>query len=532
MLSKLGTKKVAGVVLIGATLIVGLGVVSNFSGGSQKAANEAALSRFGSSAYNSSVGGNSASRADLERQMLATQGGYSARFLKGGSDGTEADEAFSSDGAYAEGIRSAGSMSGYGSDGEGGTYQAFDSTYEHPTDIQGYGIDDQGAGHGERQFQDVASAAAAAAGGGVRGKDGKGADSAKGKSGQIRPATQLNRLSNSKGGSSVGGAGGMGSGAGGGIRSYGADGGVIGGSDSNTQALPKVATGQSAGSDAFRFGRLGGMGGFDNLGPKGSEYRGGASRSNGATADLQLAVAYSGKAVVSPQDVNQKAYAEAAFDGSNPGDLTTTIPDGASIDRVASSLMTGMPDISDELKNTMNDLDKELQNTAQLAQELANLQKKLTILQWATVIGALVFSIAISLLRNIPVYGWIIAAVVTALAAVLLVGMGLWMYDVIDQMQDEKFKAVNQGVDIVGKQFTTGKLLLMSGILVGLGWTGMWANMWNSITSLFSSSAGTAAGGAAAAEGAASTASTGIGGSLKTAAIQAFFSNLFPKRGG
>ena len=105
LFSKLGNKKVAGAILAGATLLVGLGVVNNFSGGSQKAANEAALSRFADNAYNKF--GSTSSRADLERQMSAGQDMNTARFMRGNSpEGISENDAYSSDGAYEEGVRS------------------------------------------------------------------------------------------------------------------------------------------------------------------------------------------------------------------------------------------------------------------------------------------------------------------------------------------------------------------------------------------------------------------------------------------
>ena len=70
ILSKLGTKKVAGAALAIATLLIGVGVATNFIGNNQKTENEAALSRVSDNAYNT-FGGSASSRAELEKQMLA-----------------------------------------------------------------------------------------------------------------------------------------------------------------------------------------------------------------------------------------------------------------------------------------------------------------------------------------------------------------------------------------------------------------------------------------------------------------------------
>ena len=104
ILSKLGSKKIMGAILVMVTLVVGIGVISNFSDNDQKRANESALSQFGDNAYNTFPGG-AASRADLERQLSLGQDKNTARFFRGKSEGAEGDDAFSADGAYGEGLR-------------------------------------------------------------------------------------------------------------------------------------------------------------------------------------------------------------------------------------------------------------------------------------------------------------------------------------------------------------------------------------------------------------------------------------------
>ncbi len=460
--SNLGTKKVAGVVLAGATLLVGIGVVNNFSGGSQKAANEGALSRFGESAYNNFMGGSSASRADLERQMSATQAGYGARFLRGRSEGVESDEAFSSDGAYAEGIRGGVGFgrSNDGIYGEDGTYQPINSTYEQGVGGQEFqGYDGKGSGYGDAKFKEAEAAAAAA----------KGSRSGQGRVGNVRPATQINKLTPSNGlsgGANLGGGMRIGSSFDGGSSSK--------GGDNNTQVLPRPDAGKGADANAFKLGRAGGMGGF-NVGFSGSEAKGRYSKGHGAATDLQVAALYSGKSVASRQEVGSKSLAEAAFDGSNPENVTPTIPEGASIGQVASTLMRGNNlgiDLPAGSEIIPPELEQELEDTAQKAEELAALQRKLTLLKIAMMAGALMFAIGIFFLRKIPIWGPVAAVVVSAAAAVFITGMGLWMKDVVDQMADPKFKEVNQGIDFVGKYtsiITTGASALAMAMY--LGWS-------------------------------------------------------------
>ncbi|MBO4708130.1 MAG: hypothetical protein J5594_06245 [Elusimicrobiaceae bacterium] len=494
MFSNFSTKRVAGVVLAGATLLVGIGVVNNFSGSSQKAANEAALSRFGESAYNNFMGGSSASRADIERQMSATQAGYGARFLKGKSEGVEPDEAFSSDGAYAEGIRGEGSAYGpggaYGANGNGyssddGAYQAIDSTYEQDgiggPEFEGY--DGKGSGYGDAEFQ-KAEAAAAAAAKGAKAQNAKGGKGIAGKG--VRTATQIKKLTLSNGLNSVGG--GLGNGMRGGGSSV--NGGNTAGGDSNAQVLPKPDAGKAADANAFKFGRAGNMGGF-NVGFSGSEVKGGRSKSYNATTDMQVAAVYSSKGVASRQDVGQKSLAEAAFDGSSPEDITPTIPEGATIGQVASTLMKGnnlgieLPEGSEIIPP---ELPEDIQDITEKTAELAKLQSRLTLLKIGTMVGALIFSIGIFFLRKIP-WPWGLAAAIIAsvAAAAFLVGMGLWMKNVIDQMADPKFKDVNQGISFDSEYFNVIKTCASAGIIVGLGWTNKWGEIIKKIKNFFSS---------------------------------------------
>ena len=514
ILSRFGTKKVAGVVLAGATLLVGLGVVSNFSG-SQKAANEAALSRFGDSAYNNFAGGSQTSRADLERQMSARQDGYSARFLKGKSDGTEQGEAYGSDGAYAEGVRADEGFV-YGSDGaygpgagvdgargtyaNGDAYDPFNSTYEQGA--SGFEEGALGGGVSEAQFQAAQDAAANAAAGGAKGKGGKGGDegtNSAGARGRLRPATQINKLASSSGGSSFG-AGAGGGARGGGAASFGG-GSPMGGGDNNTRALPKTGAGD-VNSQAFKLGRGGGMGGF-NVGFNGSAAKSGNTKSRGAAADLQLAVAYSSKGRASTTETGAKSLEEAAFDGSNPEDLVSTIESGASIGKVASNLLDGnsLGGIPDALKDTMTDIDNTLQETAKQQGELTELQKqinnKIGWLIGVTLVAAIALYFLVKAAYAAPAAWWLwVAAGVLSLAALAFIAIMLWAGDdsivnlVKEMGNEEKFGLVNQGIDVDEKLTTVGLIAGGLAVVLGLCWL-----PWSSISSWLSGLGGGAGGG-------------------------------------
>lgn len=505
MLSKFGTKTVAGAVLIGATLMVGLGVVNNFSGDNQKAANDAALSRFGDSAYNNFMGGNSASRSDLERQMAATQDGYSARFLKGKSDGTEPGDAFSSDGAYAEGVRADEGFV-YGPDGaygagangayaNGDAYNPFGSTYEQ--DVEGMTEADAlayNSAKGEAAFQEMQAAAASAGNvaGGKGGKAGKGAKGGKGGKNQVRPSTQINKLASSNGGSSFGANGGGTSGGGVGSSSF--SGGSIGGSDSNTRALPQNSV-EYTNSEAFKFGRAGGMGGF-NVGFRGQAYKGGNDKGRGAAGDMYLAAAYSGKALASQQAVGQKSLAEAAFDGSNPEGIVSPIEEGATIGKVANSLLDGasMGGLPDELAAAMNDTAALLEETARQQEEMAALQSQYYNKYLPLVLGTLAMGVALLVLTQLaymyPAAWWFwVAAGVMSIAALAFISYHLWgwggesgansLLGLVDQMRDtERFGLVNQGMEDTFRKMDNWAYGVSGGLAAVLGlcwipWSGV-----------------------------------------------------------
>ena len=292
ILAKLGSKKVMGAVLVMVTLVVGLGVISNFSDGSQRAANDAALAKFSDDAYNGNNFFNrGASRTDLERQMTAQQDKNTARFLRGKSEGIDEDDAFSSDGAYAEGVRSdegfvygeGASAAGVAGSGANGAYGPNNTMY-----AQGGGVDENGVPYGAAgangeysangEFDEngvpigangVRNGAGGVAADGAAENSAEDADSAEAKArkskqardraNKLRRATQLNRLAASNGGTSWGAASGgnMGGGA--------AMGGSNTGSEKTSRALPSTEAAQANNADikGFRLGRGGAIGGYN-----------------------------------------------------------------------------------------------------------------------------------------------------------------------------------------------------------------------------------------------------------------------------
>ena len=507
MFSKLGTKTVAGAVLVGATLMVGLGVVNNFSGSNQKAANEMALSHFGDSAYNN-FGGSSASRADLERQLSATQDGYSARFLKGKSDGTNAGDAYSSDGAYEEGVRadegfvyaqdgSYGPNGAYGPNGvyggeygpngayaNGDAYNPFGSTYEQGEGAIGEDFASNAAAYGAKQFQEAQEAAAAAAAEGKNAKVAKNKNNgAKGKDGKVRPATQINKLASSNGGSAFGSGGGTG-GVAGGAGSFGGA-SAMGGGDNNTRALPQ--NDKQAEGNAFKFGRAGAIGGF-NVGVNGSEYKGGNNKGRGAAADLWLANAYSSKARASNTNEGAKGLAPAAFDGSNPDGLSSPLIESGSTVGVADSLFD-TSGLGDSIGEGLSGVRSGLDDLSAQQDALIELQDDIVGKYWLTLILTIIMATLVYSFVQAFYTTWnplllLGALLLTAGALAFIYGMvhgyGHGFGDtpgdnsilgMIEQMKDEeRFGMVNDNIDFEARANDAELFGYSMAGLIGLMW--------------------------------------------------------------
>ncbi len=544
ILTSIGNKKVAGVILAGATLLVGLGVVNNFSGGSQRAANEAALSRFADNAYNKF--GSSSSRADLERQMSAGQDMNTARFMRGNSaEGISEDDAYSSDGAYAEGVRgdegfvygayegggagANGQIGDYAANGTGDAYQPFDATYEQSFNGSDASSNDvKNTAFGEKQFNAVQAEAAAAVGKDVIGKDVKGNNGARGGAkSSVRPSTQINKLTSSNGSGSSSGNGGGGSRGGGASGSSGIGSGAMG-ADNSTRALPKTKTNEVGNSKSFKFGRGGNIGGF-NVSFNGSETKGNDTKGRGAINDLASALSYSGKALASRQDVGQKSLAEASFDGSNPENISAIVEDGASIGTVTSSLLdsNNFGNLSDQLKQSIEDLDNILDETKKQQEELMELQNKIKNRQWILIIGTLVMAVALYFIVKAAYSAtaawalWLVAGLLSV-AALAFVWCMLYAGDnsivgLINQMGDkEKFGLVNEGIDIAGKKKTAAWVGVGLTALLGLCWI-PWSNIFGGAGAGASAGTGTSvstgasAGTGSAAVGTGSMSSGGTG---------------------
>ncbi len=462
ILAKIGSKQIAGAVLVVITLFVGMGVINNFSGGSQKAANEAALSKFGDSTYSDSNAffGSSVSRAALERQMYAQQDSNTARFMQGKSEEGYEDEAISSDGAYAEGMRSDEGFV-YDSSYQGGQYvQGGNYDPSNPMYAQG-GVDANGVPYSAQGYM---QGGAYGAGGDEQGTDGTQGRAGKSKStkgnkgqrsaGQVRQTT-INKLSPSTSGASSWGSG-SGSGSSSSSVSFGGS-----SQDSNTRALPQNNTpeqAKQADGDSFKFGRSGAMGGYNVARAGGKIDNGKGGNSRGAAGDLQMAAIYSGKAIASKAEAGAKQLAAAAFDGSNPESIGSTIESGASIATVANQLMdassnSSLPHaLSVALPEVISEIQKQQEDLAESEKQLLNRFKDL-------IVGTMVLAVALCVLVQLAYAGgpytawlWAAAAAVAAGAEAYMYGMLYGFGDhsksilgIISHMKD--LTLVNQGID-------------------------------------------------------------------------------------
>lgn len=483
ILAKLGSKKVMGAVLVMVTLVVGLGVISNFSGTDQKQANEAALSRFEDNAYNKNFYGNGVSRADLERQLSAQQDRNTARFLRGSSEGTDEDDAYSADGAYAEGVKSdegfvygdAGYQGGQGGvngaydpsnpmyaqggvDANGVPYGAEGSEGAYANGLNG-GFDENGVPYGagyagaqgaagySQGGENASSDEAAAEGESSAAAKARKAKQARERANRARRETQINKLANSGGSSSWGSFGGGAGTGGAGAMSMG---GMQG--DNASRALPSADLDNGANSKAFKLGRGGAMGGYNVARGKGgvaADTGKGGDRS--AAQSLLTAARFSSKAVQAQYDEGSKKLAENAFDGGQLDETGNTIEDGADIAAVNAALNDpnnnpGLPDgwidnPGDDPMAGFKEAQKEFQ---ELEENLTNRYLEM-LLMW--VVSFVAIWAAVKFLPR-P-YNYIVGGVLTV-AALVWAALIFWgdgttdgIFDIINKMGDDKFKDYN-----------------------------------------------------------------------------------------
>ena len=500
LLAKFGSKKVAGAVLVMATLLVGIGVISNFSD-SQKAENDVALSRFNDNAFNN-FNGSGVNRASLERQMSAQQNVNTARFLQSKNDQEymDEDDAFSSDGAYAEGMNGdEGFVYGEGCAYGNGTSDPSNPMYvasaydEDGNPITGYdengnpiiGYDEHGNPISGRAIQGGAYGMGGAgvngedsAVGSVKGKGAKGKNKGvKGKNkNQKDSGTQLNRLAVS---SSASPKGSSGSGSSANISAANIDTGTF--RDTNKRELPQNNPNikeEDSAVKAFRNGRGGSMGGFNVARMSGGVSSGKGDRGGGnAAMDLTNVAAYTNKAIQSKTVEGEKRLAMAGFEGSDDF-IGATIEAGSSIEKVANNLLGG--DSSGGFDGgggggvatpppPTKDLQDQLKKLKKLKQDL--MKRYLTL-----IFGTLGFFLAIAILvacNNI--YTTIAAGVLTAAAAVFIAAQlwgGDWgIFDIIRKMSSDDLSDVNQGMDFGIKRFIAAFAGVACATIIGLAWS-------------------------------------------------------------
>lgn len=523
ILAKLGSKKVMGAVLVMVTLVVGLGVISNFSGTDQKQANEAALSRFEDNAYNKNFYGNGVSRADLERQLSAQQDRNTARFLRGSSDGTDENDAYSADGAYAEGVKSDESFvygdAGY-QGGQGGVNGAYDPS--NPMYAQG-GVDENGFPYGaegsEGAYADglnggfdengvpygagyagaqgaagysqggenASSDEAAAEGESSAAAKARKAKQARERANRARRETQINKLANSGGSSSWGSFGGGAGTGGAGAMSMGGIGG-----DNASRALPSADAGlDNINAKAFKLGRGGAMGGYNVARGGGAAADNGKGGDRSAIQSALTAARFSQKGVASNVTEGAKSRADAAFDGSE-ADTGSTIDAGATIGAVNSALRDPGTNPTIPRGFDLGDFDdgitEKTEKITQLQKDLKNIYKEL-------IFGALAFAVGIwalcQIARGAGPYAWIfwVAAALVCTAGIIytLSKLGVFgnswsLLEKIKAMQSDDLAPVNEKLGFTGMRtcawMTFGVLQLVMGLaftnIGGGGKVGTW----------------------------------------------------------
>ena len=327
----------------------------------------------------------------------------------------------------------------------GETYDPFGSTYEQSAgEIEGGAAGSSGIG--ERQFQAAQKAAAAAAAGGAKGKNGTGSSKVGTKA--VRQSTQVGKLSASNGGSSFGAGAGGGSSAGGGSASGAYPGGSAKGGDNNSRALPQANAGKTSNSETFKFGRNGGMGGF-NVTAGGSEGNTKGGGRGNAKAELNAAYNFSNKAVATLHSDGEKSLTKAAQEAANAFD-------GGTVDEGGATLRGGVPiDISGnklgglKLSKSNLGLDRIQAEFETDTQKQGRLQRNV----WDHMINAGIITVTacflIAAVMKMKMKHWIkyvIAAAITAAALYAIFGAdydgdGVNIYKTISELAELRKKA-------------------------------------------------------------------------------------------
>ena len=474
ILAKLGSKKIAGAVLVMATLLVGIGVISNFSDDSQKAANEAALSRFNENAFNN-FGSMSSSRESLERQMLA-QNSNTARFMQGKDsvDGSmDEDDAFSSDGAYAEGMYSNEGFV-YAEDSSDPMYMQ-GAVDENGMPLARNGLDSKNSAFGAKGGVVPGSYVTAGANNGEEGGPAGAKNKKKSlkKDSKNKNKTALNKLAASSSGSSFKGGNTGGSANLGGAAELGKS-----SKDSGTRALPQqdVVAGEedTASSKAFKMGRGGAMGGFNVARANGGSSGGarGDKGGHGAAEDLSNVAAYTSRSLESKTTAGTKNLSMAGFDGSGEF-IGTTIDSGASINTVANQLLSGNTSNNLSSPNALNpaNIIPPIQEINEYLDEINDLKKDMRVMYIALIAASLATSAAVYAVAkaNFP-YNMLVAGIIASVNQTVIIPTFLWVgknsiHGLIEQIQDLSAQAgVNSNMGLMVTQFwiTFGALSLVN----------------------------------------------------------------------
>lgn len=429
ILSKLGY--VSKPVLIGtalgvATVAVGIGIVTQFSGGSKspKGFSGAALERYAGDSSSSSFGGSSAlSREQIEARMAAAEMARGTNSVHSLKDAAAKEQfAFGQkggvNGATGAGSNAAGSSGAYGSDDDAASLKG---SALDPMSAMGGGISAIDAGAVPSGSIEEAAAAAKAA----QAKELATAEQNMGNamaSAKLRTSKGLGASGSASGSTGSGSSGGFGA-------SMTLPGSGSASSDrAATTSIPQAnlpADSKAKDPGAFKGGRLGAMGGFgvqaggDKAGGQGQQ------RFSGSLSDLNMASRYSqmGKDTVYGDGGKGAALAAAAFDGSEKTEGVeisgTNVQQGAlaALDTIGSS----NPNWNKNRQNVNKKLDA-IDVKVQTVKDIKDkIKSKLIQLSIITAVAC----IAIFAATKTGPWGWLAGAILAAAAIATIWAYGI-----------------------------------------------------------------------------------------------------------
>ena len=403
-----------------ATIAVGVGVATNFMGGSPKGNSGRVLSQYSADGERMSYGaGSSSYEGDISKEALEQRLALNQAAMNKGSSLDYLAAAGKGKFALKEGERPSGVIDPMAEGGAG---------YEG----QDYAAADNGAaGNGVKQFDKLAAAANKNAGKNKEGKEGAdGAAAAAGKAGVNGQTggTQTNKLRTSSGfgGSSFGGAkGGSGSRSMGQIQGYAGDSASVAIKAAQVGAGPQGNIKNVADKNAAKYGRVGQMGGNSARGGNGAQGGHGQSYYSSSLGELAHASRYSDLARGTVNEDVEKGYVDAgaAFDGSGEVGSGVQVDGSTPINQRAAALERAGSKINNKFNSS--GLDDKMDQITEDSNTVSKAKKGIMSTVMMLISTAIVGVGLVMAFKNFAWWGKAAALIIAGVFAAVIIGLGM-----------------------------------------------------------------------------------------------------------